>query len=67
VVSQVGELPTAPTTFKGTYTCNTSGGSVAASWSQNVDNLKCLAVTSGSGKTATITVGSDGTLSCAVS
>jgi type IV pilus assembly protein PilA len=66
VVSQVGSAPTAPSTFTGTFSCSTSGGSIAASWSQSVDNIKCMNVTAGTGTRATITVNSTGTLSCAV-
>jgi type IV pilus assembly protein PilA len=67
VVSQVGELPTAPGTFTGGYSCNTGGGTIDASWSANVDNLKCLNETAGSGTTVTIEVNSDGELSCSIS
>jgi type IV pilus assembly protein PilA len=68
VVSQVGAQPERPSTFGASgYTCNSNGGTIAATWSAQVDNLKCLSVTNGSGTRATITVQSDGTLSCAIS
>ncbi len=66
VVSQVGSAPTAPSTFGGSFTCSTTGGTISATWSQSVDNLKCLNITAGTGTRATITVNSTGTLSCAV-
>jgi type IV pilus assembly protein PilA len=66
VVSQVGTIPTAPTSFTGTYSCAATGGSVAASWSDSVPNLRCLNISSGTGTTATITIDNQGQMICAV-
>ncbi|MEB3259015.1 MAG: prepilin-type N-terminal cleavage/methylation domain-containing protein [Cyanobacteriota bacterium] len=66
VVSQVGTAPTAPASFGGTFNCGTTGGTIGASWSQSVANLKCLNISQGTGTRATITVDPAGTLTCAV-
>jgi type IV pilus assembly protein PilA len=51
--------------------CNaSSGGNYTASWTtfnQDVTGLKCLNITAGTGRSATITVNSTGGLSCTIS
>jgi type IV pilus assembly protein PilA len=70
VVSQVGAAPTAPATFtnnSGGFTCNaTSGGTVTAGWGADVNNLRCLNVTQGSGDQVTVGIATDGSMSCTI-
>lgn len=64
VISQVGSVPpvTAPDT------CNSAGGTFSGSWatSGSIANLKCLNVTNGSGVNVTVTVASNGDMTCAI-
>ena len=60
-----GGVGTAPSTV-----CGTSGGNYIATWTtyvQDVSGLKCLQVTAGTGRSATINVSSFGGLTCTVS
>jgi prepilin-type N-terminal cleavage/methylation domain-containing protein len=60
VISQVGEAPSSPI-----GTCNTTGMTVARTWTGTVANLRCLTTTSTSGVSqATVSVDSTGQLSC---
>jgi len=63
VAPLVGTNPVSP--------CNaTSGGNYIATWTtyvQDVSGLKCLNVTAGTGRSATINVSSSGGLACTVS
>lgn len=54
-----GGMGVAPST-----TCTTSGGTYTASWSQTVAGLTCLGQTSAGASQATISVGSDGSMTC---
>ena len=68
IVAQVGTAPT--WTATGTNTCNSSGGTFVGSWSNvgTISGLKCVQITSGpTASTATITVASDGALTCTLS
>ena len=68
IVAQVGTAPTWPSAT-GTNSCNSSGGTFVGSWSNvgTISGLKCVNITQGSAaSTATITVASDGGLSCAL-
>jgi len=60
-----GGVGVAPSTI-----CSTSGGNYIATWTtyvQDVSGLKCLNVTAGTGRSATINVSSSGGLACTVS
>jgi type IV pilus assembly protein PilA len=61
VSSQVGASPN-------TTNCTTDGGTYSASWSSvgTVSNLKCLTLTNGSGSEVTVTVSSNGNMTCAI-
>jgi type IV pilus assembly protein PilA len=67
VVTQVGATPAAPTNFSGGYTCNTSGGTIQASWTGTVANLRCLTVQNATGSQARIVVSGDGSMACTIS
>jgi type IV pilus assembly protein PilA len=61
VAPTVGTNPVSP--------CSTSGGTYNADWrtyGQDVSGLKCLNITNGSGRAATISVSSSGGLSCSI-
>ena len=56
----VGQQPTS-----GGVTCSTSGGTYTATWAGTASGLKCLQLTDiGAVTTASITVGSTGSLAC---
>lgn len=64
-----GGVGVAPTTGGATtVTCNTSGGTIQASFGAGAIGVKCLAAILGTGNTkATVTVGSGGSMSCVFS
>jgi type IV pilus assembly protein PilA len=48
--------------------CNiNTGGTFTKSWTQSVENLRCLGVTNGSGTGVSITVTTDGAMTCSIS
>ena len=69
IASQVGTAPTWPSAT-GTNTCDSSGGTFVGSWSNvgTISGLKCVDITEGAAaSTVTITVDSDGALTCSLS
>lgn len=64
-----GGVGVAPLTGGNTkVTCNTSGGTIAATFGAGATGVRCLTATLGStSTTATVTVGGGGTLGCAFS
>jgi prepilin-type N-terminal cleavage/methylation domain-containing protein len=67
VVSKVGTAPTYAASLPGTNNCATNGGTFAGTWANPIGGLKCVNVTNGSGSTVTVTVDSNGDISCAIS
>jgi prepilin-type N-terminal cleavage/methylation domain-containing protein len=67
VVTQVGAQPEPPDNFSGGYTCNTTdGGTIQASWTGTVANLRCLTVQNATGTQARITVDLEGNMECEI-
>ena len=66
VVSGVGTAPTYAASVPGTNNCAATGGSFAGTWANSIGGLKCVNVTDGTGTTVTVTVDSNGDISCAI-
>jgi type IV pilus assembly protein PilA len=64
-----GGVGTAPsnTSAPGTNTCAISGGSFVGTWSGSISGLKCMTISSSTaGSSVTITVASDGGMTCTI-
>jgi prepilin-type N-terminal cleavage/methylation domain-containing protein len=67
VAGGVGSSPAYATTISGTNSCSTSGGTFAGTWSGSISGLKCMTISSsGAGEKVTVTVASDGGMSCLI-
>ena len=63
VVAKTGDAPTSP---YGTCDINT-GGTLTKTWSTEVNNLRCLEVTAGSGDTVAVNINDQGQMTCTIS
>jgi type IV pilus assembly protein PilA len=62
VVAKTGDAPTF-----GTLTCDINNGATySKSWGTTVNNLRCLAVTQGSGTTVSVNVDTQGQMTCTI-
>ena len=59
VLSQAGAAPST--------SCSTSGGTYSQTWAGSTSNLKCMNLTNGAGTQVTVTVGTEGGMTCAIS